>query len=77
MKMMNFQEPLVTSVISGLILFVTLSAYNKITNDPEENLTLPHMVKISMLSSIIVFAVTCSSSETARPSDNILTKFDE
>ena len=75
--MMDLKEPLLTSIISGLILFVTLSAYNKLTNDPEEVMTLTHMIKVTMLTIIIVFMVMCSSSETSRPSDNILTKFED
>ncbi len=74
---MELKEPIITSIISGLLLFVTLSIYNKVTNDPEEVMTLSHMVKISLLSSIIVFSVMCSSSDASRPSDNILTKFDD
>ena len=74
---MNLKEPLLTAVICGLILFVTLSVYNKLTNDPEEVMTLTHMIKVTILTIIIIFTVMCSSSETARPSDNILTKFED
>tara|TARA_Y100001970_G_C13823708_1_gene646216 strand:- start:155 stop:385 length:231 start_codon:yes stop_codon:yes gene_type:complete len=75
--MMDMREPLITAVISGLLLFVTLSAYNKVTNDPEEVMTLTHMIKITILTIIIIFMVICSSSENSRPSDIILTKFED
>ena len=74
---MEFKEPLVTATISGLLLFVIMSAYNKVTNDPEEVMTLGHMVKMSIINTIIIFLVICSNTDTSKPSENILTKFDD
>ena len=74
---MDFKEPVITASITSLILFVTLSAYNKVTNEPEEVMNLAHMVKVSILTFVIVFSVMCSGSENSRPSDNILTRFED
>ena len=74
---MDFKKPMVTASISSLLLFVTLSAYNKVTNDPEEVMTLPHMTKVSILMFIIIFSVLCMDIDNSKPSDNILSKFDD
>ena len=75
--MKDFKESLIISVISGMLLFVTLSIYNKVTNDPEEVTTVTHMIKITILTIIIITSVLYCNNENSRPSSEILTKFDE
>ena len=75
--MESLKSPYIMSALVGSLVFLCLSIYNKTTKDPEEVNSNAYMIKASLISAVAVLIVLTLTSKQMRPSENILTNFDQ